>query len=318
MPKVLVADKLNNDAIAIFEKNGIETVVKIGMTNEEFIKEIADVDGLAVRSAAKPNAEIIKAGKKLKVIGRAGIGVDNIDVAAATAQGVIVMNTPFGNTITTAEHSIAMMMSLARHIPQANAEMTEGGWPKSKYQGTELCGKTLGVVGCGNIGSIVADRGLGLKMKVIAFDPFLTAEKAATWGIEKVELEDLLARADFITLHTPSTPETKGMINKNTIAKMKKGVLIINCARGNLIVTDDLVAAIDSGHIAGAAIDVYDVEPAVADHPFRKHPKIICTPHLGASTKEAEEKVSVQVAEQIAEYLLTGKAVNVLNKEVLK
>ncbi|MGD9638563.1 MAG: hydroxyacid dehydrogenase [Alphaproteobacteria bacterium] len=318
MPKVLVADKLSNEAVAIFQKNGIETVVKTGMTTDEFVKEIADVDGLVVRSAAKPNAEIIKAGKNLKVIGRAGIGVDNIDIAAASAQKVIVMNTPFGNTITTAEHAVAMMMSLARNIPQANAEMTDGAWPKAKYQGVELCGKTLGVVGCGNIGSIVADRGLGLKMKVIAFDPFLTEEKATTWGITKVELDELLKSADFITLHTPSTPETKGMINKDSIAKMKKGVYIINCARGNLVVAEDLVAAIDNGQVSGAAIDVFDGEPPAEDHVFRKHPKVICTPHLGASTKEAEEKVSLQVAEQISEYLLTGKAVNVINKDVLK
>jgi D-3-phosphoglycerate dehydrogenase len=312
MPKVLIADKLSPTAVKIFEDRGIDYEIKTGMSEEEFKAAVADADGLVVRSAAKPNAAIIEAGKKLKVIGRAGIGVDNVDIPAATKNGVIVMNTPFGNAITTAEHAISMMLSLTRNIPQASRDTHKGEWPKSKYVGTELFNKTLGVVGCGNIGSIVADRALGLKMKVIAFDPFLSSERAQKIGVEKVSLDELLERADFVTLHTPANEKTKGMINKDSIAKMKKGVRLINCARGALVVEEDLLAAIESEHVAGAAIDVYQSEPA-KEHIFFGNDKIICTPHLGASTKEAQENVAVQVAEQIADYLLDGAVTNALN-----
>ncbi|MEQ8827045.1 MAG: phosphoglycerate dehydrogenase, partial [Parvibaculum sp.] len=250
--------------------------------------------------------------KKLKVVGRAGIGVDNVDLPAATAAGVIVMNTPFGNSITTAEHAIAMMLSLARDIPQANASTHAGKWEKSKFMGVEVTGKVLGVIGCGNIGSIVADRGLGLRMKVIAFDPFLTPERAQDMGVEKVELEDLLKRADFITLHTPLTDKTRNILNAENIAKCKKGVRIVNCARGGLIVEADLKAAIESGHVAGAALDVFEEEPA-KENPLFGMEQVICTPHLGASTSEAQENVALQVAEQMADYLLTGAITNSIN-----
>jgi D-3-phosphoglycerate dehydrogenase len=312
-PKVLISDKMSKQAEDIFRSRGVDVTVKTDMSPEELREFIKGFDGLAIRSSTKVTAEILKsAGGRLKVIGRAGIGVDNVDVPAATQTGVVVMNTPFGNSITTAEHTIAMMMALARQIPSANASTHAGKWEKTKYMGQEIFGKTLGVIGCGNIGAIVADRAIGLKMKVIAFDPFLSPERAVEIGVEKVELEDVLKRADFITLHTPMTEGTKGIINTASIAKMKKGVRLINCARGGLIVEADLKAALDSGHVAGAALDVFEEEPAKANALFGMD-NVVCTPHLGASTVEAQENVALQVAEQMADFLLQGAVANAVN-----
>lgn len=311
-PKVLISDKMSKQAEEIFKSRGLDVTVKTDMKPEELREMIKDFDGLAIRSTTKVTADILNGAANLKVIGRAGIGVDNVDVPAATQTGVVVMNTPFGNSITTAEHTIAMMMALARQIPSANASTHAGKWEKSKYMGQEICGKTLGVIGCGNIGAIVADRAIGLKMKVIAFDPFLSAERAIEIGVEKVELEDVLKRADFITLHTPMTENTKGIINAAAIAKMKKGVRLINCARGGLIVEADLKVALDSGHVAGAALDVFEEEPAKTNALFG-HENIVCTPHLGASTVEAQENVALQVAEQMADFLLQGAVSNAVN-----
>src|SRR6202789_1582905 len=312
MPKVLIADKLSPQAIDVFKQKGVAADVKTGLTPEELLKIIGEYDGLAVRSATKATAAVLKAAKKLKVVGRAGIGVDNVDIPAATAAGVIVMNTPFGNSITTAEHAIALMMALARELPAANASTHAGKWEKNRFMGVELYGKTLGLIGADNIGSIVADRAKGLKMKVVAFDPFLSPDRAQDLGIEKVELNDLLARADFVTLHTPLTPETKSIISADAINRMKKGVRIVNCARGGLIDETALKAALDSGHVAGAALDVFEEEPAKTNVLFGSD-KVVATPHLGASTSEAQENVALQVAEQISDYLLTGAITNALN-----
>lgn len=311
-PRVLISDKLSPLALKIFEERGIDVDVKVGLEKEELLEIIGDYDGLAIRSATKPNEKILAAAKNLKVIGRAGIGVDNVDIKAATANGVIVMNTPFGNSITTAEHAISMMMALARQIPEANASTHAGKWEKSKFMGVEVTGKTLGVIGCGNIGSIAAERGIGLKMKVVAFDPFLTAERAIEIGVEKVELDELFKRADFITLHTPLTDKTKNIIDAEAIEKMKDGVRIINCARGGLVDEDALRAGLDSGKVAGAAFDVFASEPAKENVLFDA-PNMICTPHLGASTDEAQVNVAVQVAEQMSDYLLTGAITNAIN-----
>ena len=312
MPKVLIADKLSSQAIDVFKQRGVEADVKTGLPPEELLKIIGDYDGLAVRSATKAIAAVLQAGKKLKVVGRAGIGVDNVDIPAATACGIVVMNTPFGNSVTTAEHSISLMMSLARQIPQANASTHAGKWEKNGFMGVELAGKTLGLIGCGNIGSIVADRAQGLKMKVIVSDPFLTKERAEQIHVEKVDLEELLKRADFISLHTPLTDSTRNILNRESLAKCKKGVRIINCARGGLVNEADIKAAIESGHVAGAAFDVFEEEPAKTNILFGM-PQVICTPHLGASTTEAQENVAVQVAEQMADYLTTGAITNALN-----
>ncbi|MGV8997079.1 MAG: phosphoglycerate dehydrogenase [Parvibaculaceae bacterium] len=312
MPKVLISDALSPAAVQIFKDRGIEVDVNVGLDKDELLKIIGNYDGLAIRSNTKVTPAVIEAAKNLKVVGRAGIGVDNVDLPAATAKGIIVMNTPFGNSITTAEHAIAMMFALARDIPQANASTHAGKWEKSKFMGVEVTAKTLGIIGCGNIGGIVADRAIGLRMKVIAFDPFLTPERAADLGVEKVELDDLLARADFITLHTPMTPQTKNILNAANLAKTKKGVRIINCARGGLIVEADLKAAIESGHVAGAALDVFEVEPAKTNILFGME-QIIGTPHLGASTNEAQENVALQVAEQMSDYLLDGAITNSVN-----
>lgn len=312
MVKVLISDKLDPLAVEIFEKNGVDVDFKPGLSSDDLLKIIGDYDGLAVRSETTVTAEVIAAGAQLKVVGRAGIGVDNIDIAAATDKGVIVMNTPFGNSITTAEHAISMMMALAREIPQANESTHAGKWEKKRFMGTELYNKTLGVIGCGNIGSIAADRGVGLRMKVVAFDPFLTEERATALGVEKVELDDLFARADFITIHVPKNEHTAGLINKANIAKMKDGVRIINCARGGIVVESDLLEALNSGKVAGAALDVFEVEPAT-ENPLFGHDKVICTPHLGAATSEAQVNVALQVAEQMSEYLNTGAVTNALN-----
>ncbi|MBL6927975.1 MAG: phosphoglycerate dehydrogenase [Rhodospirillales bacterium] len=312
MPKVLISDKMSPMAAEIFKARGVEVDVKTGMTPEELKACIGEYDGLAVRSATKATAEVLEAATNLKVIGRAGIGVDNVDIPAATQRGVVVMNTPFGNSITTAEHAIALVMAVARQIPQANVSTHAGKWEKSAFMGVELMGKTLGIFGCGNIGSAVAERGQGLKMKVIGYDPYLSPERAKNLGVEKVELDELLARADFISLHAPMTDATKGIICAENIAKMKPGVRIVNCARGGLIVDEDLKAALELGKVAAAAIDVYAKEPA-KEHILFGMDQVVATPHLGASTTEAQEKVALQVAEQLADYLLTGAVVNALN-----
>ena len=312
MPKVLISDKLSPAAVEIFRRRGIDVDLKFGLSPADLRAIIASYDGLAIRSATKVTRELLDVATKLKVVGRAGIGVDNVDVKSATARGVVVMNTPHGNTITTAEHAIAMMFALARQIPEASTSTKSGKWEKNRFMGVELTGKTLGLIGCGNIGSIVADRAVGLKMKVVAYDPYLSEKRALDLGVEKAELDELLARADFITLHTPLTDATKNIVDAKAIAKMKKGVRIINCARGGLVVEADLKAALDSGQVAGAAIDVFPVEPAKENILFG-HPRLVATPHLGASTTEAQENVALQIAEQMADYLMTGAVVNALN-----
>ena len=312
MYRVLIADKLSEEAVSIFKENGIEAVVKTGLGEEELIKELETCDGLVVRSATKPNKNIIEKSKRLKVIGRAGIGVDNIDLEAATNNGKVVMNTPFGNSITTAEHAITLILSTARQIPFADKTTHEGKWEKSSIKGVEVTGKTLGVIGCGNIGSIVANRALGLHFKVIVFDPFLQDERAKDMGVEKVELNDLFKRSDFITLHTPLTEKTKNIINKDSFKLMKKGIRIVNCARGGLIDEEALKENLESGHVASAALDVFVNEPP-KDSPLLGTKNLIMTPHLGASTTEAQEKVALQVAEQISDYLKTGAITNAVN-----
>lgn len=312
MPKVLISDALSPAAIAIFKERGVEVDQKVGLKPDELAAIIDQYDGLAIRSNTKVTKDLLAKAVRLKVIGRAGIGVDNVDVPAATAKGIVVMNTPFGNSITTAEHAIAMMFALARDLPQASASTHAGKWEKSKFMGVELTGKTLGVIGCGNIGSIVADRAVGLKMKVLAFDPYLSEERAARLGVERVELEVLLTRSDFITLHTPLIEQTRNIINADSIAKMKKGVRIINCARGGLVDEAALKAAIESGQVKGAALDVFAEEPAKSNPLFGME-QIVCTPHLGASTTEAQENVALQVAEQMSDFLMSGAVTNALN-----
>jgi D-3-phosphoglycerate dehydrogenase len=312
MPRVLISDALSPRAVAIFAERGVDAEVKTGLSADELKKIIGTYDGLAVRSATKVTKALLEHATNLKVIGRAGIGVDNIDVPAATQRGIVVMNTPFGNSITAAEHAIALMFALARQIPAADRSTQAGKWEKSRFMGVELTSKVLGIIGCGNIGSIVADRAVGLKMKVLAYDPFLSAERAVSLGVEKVELNELLARADFITLHTPLTEATRNIIDAKALARTKKGVRLINCARGGLIVEEDLKAALDSGHVAGAAIDVFPVEPA-KESPFFGRDNVVATPHLGAATTEAQENVALQIAEQMSDYLTTGAVVNALN-----
>jgi len=314
MPKVLISDALSPAALQIFKDRGIEVDFQpaLGKDKDKLAEIIGNYDGLAIRSATKVTPKILEKAANLKVIGRAGIGVDNVDIPAATAKGIIVMNTPFGNSITTAEHAITLMLALARQIPQADASTQAGKWEKNKFMGVEITAKTLGVIGCGNIGSIVADRALGLKMKVIAYDPFLSHERAVDIGVDKVELDELLKRADFITLHTPLTEKTKNIIDATALNKTRKGVRIINCARGGLVDEVALRAALDSGHVAGAAFDVFVTEPATENVLFG-HPNVICTPHLGASTSEAQENVALQVAEQMSDYLMTGAITNAIN-----
>jgi D-3-phosphoglycerate dehydrogenase len=313
-PKVLISDALSPAAVQIFKDRGIEVDFQpnLGKDKDKLAEIIGHYDGLAIRSATKATAKIIEKATKLKVIGRAGIGVDNVEIPAATAKGIIVMNTPFGNSITTAEHAITLMLALAREIPQADASTQAGKWEKNRFMGVELTGKVFGLVGCGNIGSIVADRAKGLRMRVIAYDPYLSPERAADLGVEKTELNDLLARADFISLHTPLTPETRNLISADAIARMKKGARLINCARGGLVDEAAVKAALDSGQLAGAAFDVFEEEPATSNLLFGNE-KVVSTPHLGASTSEAQENVALQVAEQIADYLLTGAVTNALN-----
>src|ERR1700738_3465704 len=316
MPRVLISDALSPRAVEIFRERGVDADVMTALRLDDLKKIIGKYDGLAVRSATKVTKVLLELAENLKVIGRAGIGVDNIDVPAATQRGVVVMNTPFGNSITTAEHAIALMFALARQIPAADRSTQAGKWEKSRFMGVELTGKVLGVIGCGNVGSIVADRAIGLKMKVVAYDPFLSPERAVTLGVEKVELNDLLGRADFITLHTPLTEATRNIIDAKALARTRKGVRVINCARGGLIVEDDLKAALDSGHVAGAAIDVFPVEPA-KESPFFGRDDVVATPHLGAATTEAQENVALQIAEQMSDFLTTGAVANALNMTAL-
>ncbi|CAN7584490.1 phosphoglycerate dehydrogenase [Caulobacter sp. LjRoot300] len=311
-PRVLIADKLSPAAVDIFKNRGVDFDIKVGLSKDELIAVIGDYDGIAIRSGAKLDKDVIAAANRLKVIARAGIGVDNVDIPAATAKGVVVMNTPFGNSITTAEHAIAMMFALARQLPAADASTQAGKWEKNRFMGVELYAKTLGLIGAGNIGGIVADRALGLKMKVVAYDPFLSPERAVEMGVEKVELEDLLARADVITLHTPLTDKTRNILSAENLAKTKKGVLIVNCARGGLVDEVALRKLLDDGHVGGAAFDVFVTEPA-KENPLFGSDKVVATPHLGASTSEAQENVALQVAEQVSDYLLTGAVTNALN-----
>ncbi|GJD95645.1 phosphoglycerate dehydrogenase [Methylobacterium iners] len=313
-PKVLISDALSDAAVQIFRDRGIEVDFQpdLGKDKEALARIIGRYDGLAIRSATKATAKLLAEAANLKVIGRAGIGVDNVDVPAATAKGVIVMNTPFGNSITTAEHAIALLLALARQIPQADASTQAGRWEKNRFMGVELTGKTLGVIGCGNIGAIVADRAIGLKLKLIAYDPYLSPERAIEIGVEKVELDALLARADLITLHVPMTEKTRNILSAENLAKTKPGVRIVNCARGGLVDEVALRAALDSGHVAGAAFDVFVTEPAT-ENPLFGHPNVICTPHLGAATNEAQENVALQVAEQMSDYLLQGAITNAIN-----
>jgi D-3-phosphoglycerate dehydrogenase len=313
-PRVLISDSLSPTAVEIFKSRGCEVTFEpgLGKDKDKLLSMIGDYDGLAIRSATKATDKLIAAADNLKVIGRAGIGVDNVDIPAATSRGIIVMNTPFGNSITTAEHAISMMLACARQIPAADASTQAGKWEKSKFMGVEVTGKTLGLIGCGNIGSIVADRAIGLRIKVVAYDPFLTEERAIELGVEKADLDTLLKRADFITLHVPKTEKTANILSADAINKMKKGVRIINCARGGLVDEAALRAALDSGHVAGAALDVFAEEPATENVLFGA-PNLVCTPHLGAATTEAQENVALQVAEQMADYLTTGAVTNALN-----
>jgi D-3-phosphoglycerate dehydrogenase / 2-oxoglutarate reductase len=314
MPKVLVSDELSETAVQIFRDRGIEVdyLPKLGKDKDALLTAIPAYDGLAIRSATRVTEKLLAAAERLKVVGRAGIGVDNVDIPAASRRGVIVMNTPFGNSITTAEHAIAMMFAVARQIPEANASTHAGKWEKSRFMGVELFNKTLGVIGAGNIGGIVCDRAVGLHMKVVAYDPFLSEDRAKQLGVHKVELEDLLHRADFITLHVPLTDKTRNILSRENLAKAKKGVRIINCARGGLIDEAALLDALNSGHVAGAALDVFEVEPAT-ENPLFNHANVVVTPHLGAATTEAQENVALQVAEQMSDYLLTGAVQNALN-----
>ncbi len=311
--KVLISDSMSPRAEEIFKSRGIECVVDTGLSPEELKEKIKDFDGLVVRSATKATPEILEAAENLKVIGRAGTGVDNIDIPTATKKGIVVMNTPGGNTITTAEHAVAMMLSLARKIPQATASMKAGKWEKKKFQGTEVTNKILGILGVGNIGSVVASRALGLSMQVIAYDPYISEEAAEKLGISVVSMDELFERSDFISIHVPKTNETKGLLSKDAFRKMKKGVRIINCARGGIVNEPDLVWAVKEGIVAGAACDVFEKEPPDPDNPLLHLDEVIVTPHLGASTLEAQENVAVAVSEQICDYLLTGTIRNAVN-----
>jgi D-3-phosphoglycerate dehydrogenase / 2-oxoglutarate reductase len=312
--KVLVSDKLSDAGLQILKAaQGIVVDYKPGLSEDELAAAIGEYDGLVIRSGSKVTAKVIAKADNLRVIGRAGIGVDNVDVPAASRKGIVVMNTPTGNAVTTAEHALSLLLSLARKIPQATASMRSGKWEKTKFEGKEIAGKTLGIVGMGNIGRIVADRAQGLKLKVIAFDPVLNAEKAASLGIELVSIEQLITRSDLVTIHAPLTPETKDLFNKDAFAKMKKGVLLVNAARGGIVNELDLAEAIKEGKIAGAALDVFEQEPVNPDHPLLKLDNVICTPHLGASTAEAQERVALEIAEQVVDYLTKSAVRNAVN-----
>lgn len=311
--RILVSDSLSEEGIQILKDAGFEVVYKPGLSVEELKKEIADVDGIIIRSGTKVTKEILESAKRLKVIGRAGTGLDNVDIATANEKGIVVMNVPGGNTLSAAEHTLALLFSLARKIPQANASVKEGKWERKKFMGVELNGKILGVIGLGRIGSIVAERALCMKMKVIAYDPYVTPDFASKKGIELVSLEELLSRADFITIHTPLTKETYHLLNRDTLSKVKKGSYIINCARGGIIDESALYEALVSGHIAGAALDVFEKEPPDPDNPLLKLDNVIVTPHLGASTVEAQKVVAIEIAKQVVDYLLYGIVKNAVN-----
>ncbi|MEY9534467.1 phosphoglycerate dehydrogenase [Sinorhizobium fredii] len=313
-PRVLVSDELSETAVQIFRDRGVEVDFqpKLGKDKEKLAEIIGNYDGLAIRSATKVTEKLIAEATNLKVVGRAGIGVDNVDIPAASRRGIIVMNTPFGNSITTAEHAIALMFAVARQLPAADNSTQAGKWEKSKFMGVEITGKVLGVIGAGNIGSIVCARAIGLKMHVLAYDPFLSKERAEEMGVVKVELDELLAQADFITLHVPLTDKTRNILSAEAIAKTKPGVRIVNCARGGLVDEKALAEALKSGHVAGAGFDVFEVEPAT-ESPLFGLPNVVCTPHLGASTTEAQENVALQVAEQMADYLVKGAVSNAIN-----
>lgn len=313
MAKVLVSDSLSKEGLAVLEQaRGIEHDYKPGLSEEELAACIGDYDGLVIRSGSKVTARVIEAASKLRVVGRAGIGVDNVDVPAASRRGIIVMNTPTGNAVTTAEHALSLLFAVARKIGQADATMKQGKWEKKKLQGRELSGKTLGVIGLGNIGRNVADRARGLHMNVIAFDPVVTAERAAELGIELVKLDELFKRSDAITVHTPKTPDTTAMVNDATIATMKKGVILINAARGGIYDEDAVLRGLEAGQIGGAGFDVYPKEPPEPSELIR-HPLVVATPHLGASTEEAQTRVAVEIAEQVCAYLSTGTISNSIN-----
>ena len=315
MPRILVSDSLSKEGLEVLESAkglGVEFAYKPGLKEDELAAAIGEYDGLVIRSGSKVRAKVLEAGSKLKVVGRAGIGVDNVDVPVATRRGVIVMNTPTGNTITTAEHAVALLFAVARKLGMADATMKAGNWEKKSLEGRELTGKTLGVIGLGNIGRIVAERGRGLHMRVIAFDPVLTHERAQELGVELVSLDELFARADAITLHTPKTPQTLNLINDHSIAKMKRGVLLINAARGGICDEAAVVRGLQSGQIGGAGFDVFVQEPpGLTD--LVQHPNVVATPHLGASTEEAQTRVAVEICEQVLAYLLHGTITNSVN-----
>ena len=313
-PKVLVSDSLSESALSVFERCGVDAdfLPDLGKNPDELMKKIGSYDGLAVRSATQVTSSVIDVAKKLRVIGRAGIGVDNIDVPSASRRGIVVMNTPFGNSVTTAEHTLSLLMSVARQIPFADRSTHAGKWEKSRFVGVELMNKVLGLVGCGNIGSIVAERAIGMKMTVLVYDPFLGDDRAESLGVQKVELDELYSRSDFITLHVPLSDKTRGIIDSSAMKKMKDGVRIINCARGGLVVESDLADALRSGKVSGAGVDVFEEEPAKKS-PLFGLDNVVCTPHLGASTKEAQENVALQVAEQMSAFLVRGSVSNALN-----
>jgi D-3-phosphoglycerate dehydrogenase len=312
--KVLVSDNLGESGIQIFQaEKGIDVDVKTGLAPDELKKIIGEYDALVIRSATKVTADLLESAAKLKVVGRAGIGLDNVDVPAATKKGVVVMNTPGGNVVTTAEHAISMMMALSRKIPQATASMKAGKWEKKKFMGREIMDKTLGVIGFGKIGSIVADRAKGLKMRVIIYDPVVQPKIIEKKGFEFVSLETLYKESDYITVHVPKGKTTMGMVNKEAFDLMKKGVMIINCARGGIVEEKDLYDAMVSGKVAGAALDVFSAEPPPADFPLLTLENVIVTPHLGASTHEAQTNVAVAIANQIVDFLKNNNVLNAVN-----
>jgi D-3-phosphoglycerate dehydrogenase len=312
---VMICDPISPKGIALFEQRSEfkVTVLPKRLSEADLLPLVSDVEAMVVRSETKITRKVIEGAPKLRVVGRAGVGVDNVDVEAATQRGIVVMNTPSGNTISTAELTFSMLMALARKIPQAHASMKAAQWNRKDYQGVELYNKTLGILGMGRIGSEVARRAIAFGMRVLAYDPYLALSRAKALQVELVELEEMYARSDFITVHMPMTDETKGMINSAAFAKMKKGVRVLNCARGGIVNEADLLSAIQSGQVAGAALDVYEVEPPPANFPLRELPQVIMTPHLGASTEEAQENVGIEVAEAITDYLLHGAVRNAVN-----
>ncbi len=312
---IMICDPISPKGIALFEqrKEFKVTVLKHRLPEAELLPLVADVEAMVVRSETKITRKVIEAAKRLRVVGRAGVGVDNVDVDAATQRGIVVMNTPGGNTISTAELTFSMLMSLARKIPQANASMKAGEWNRKAFSGVELYNKTLGILGMGRIGTEVARRAIAFGMRVLAYDPYLTLSRAQALQVELLELDDVFARSDFITVHMPMSDETRGMMNAAAFAKMKPGVRVLNCARGGIISETDLVEAIKSGKVAGAALDVYETEPPPKEFPLRDLPQVIMTPHLGASTEEAQENVGIEVAEAITDYLLNGAVRNAVN-----